>query len=236
MGEQQDSFLKLETYIKQRRIAFISFIVCCVIAFICGADTFDKVSTWFWIMMTIAALILTLVINSKYNEACDEWDDKKASQHDKEIRELEKEIKAISNTINSYKLEVFQYEKENKVLKEHISALETDKVRLRGEINSLNERLRMQSKEADNSAGGLNLLSENRKLQKELEMYTSGSDKVRWENERLKCEVAGLRKLLSEKEKPASVTDKPQEEQVKKVIAVEVSEIPIDKNVDAVLD
>lgn len=236
MGEQQDSFSKLETYVKQRKIAFISFIVCCVIAFICGADTFDKVSTWFWIMLTIAALILTLVLNSKCNEAYRECEDQKTSQHDKEIRELEKEIEAISNNINVYKIEAFQNGKENKELKEQISNLEADKVRLRGEIDVLNERLRMPSKEAGNRTGGLNLLSENRRLQKELEMYTSGSDKVRWENERLKCEVAGLRKLLSEKEKPASVADKPQEEQVKKVISVEVSKIPIDKNVDAVLD
>lgn len=237
MGEQQDIFSRLETYRKQRRIAFISFIVCCVIAFICGADTFEKVSTWFWIMMSVAAVIFTLAFNSKYNEAYSECEDQKASKHDKAIRELEKEIEEISDNINSCKQEAFQYEKENLELKEQVSALEADKVRLRGEINSLNERLRMQTKEADNSTGRLTqYISENRKLEKELEMYTNGSDKVRWENERLKCEVAGLRKLLSEKEKSASAADKPQEEQVKKVIAVEVSEIPIDKNVDAVLD
>ena len=228
----KDSFTKLEEYTKQRKVIFSAFVICCIIAFVFGADTFDKFSTWFWIVMAVTTFILTLVINSKYKEAHSECEEQKTLQHDKEIRELEKEIEAISNNINKYKLEAFQYEKENKELKEHISALDADKVRLREEINSLNERLRMQTREADNSTGRLNqYISENRKLEKELEAYTSGSDKVRWENERLKCEVAGLRKLLSGKEKASPAADKPQEKQIKNVIP----EIPIAKNVDTVL-
>lgn len=236
MGDQQDPFSKLEMYRKQRKIAFVSVIACCMIAFICGADTFEKVSTWFWIMMSVVAVILTLTFNSKCNEAYIECEDQKTSQHDKEIRKLEKEIEAISNSINGYKREASQYEKENREPKEQVSALEIDKVRLRGEIDSLHERLRMQTKEAGNSTGRLNqYIAENRKLEKELEAYTSGSDKVRWENERLKCEVDGLRKLLSEKEKFAPATDKPQEEQVRKAAPIDVMEFPIDRNVDEVL-
>lgn len=236
-GQQEDPFSKLELYEKQQRIAFAAFIVCCVISFICGADTFEKASTWFWIMMSVVALIIMLSLNSKYNEANEECAVQKTSQHDKEIRELEKEIEAISNSINGYKREASQYEKENRELKEQVSALEIDKVRLRGEIDSLHERLRMQTKEAGNSTGRLNqYIAENRKLEKELEAYTSGSDKVRWENERLKCEVDGLRKLLSEKEKFVPATDKPQEEQVRKATPIDVMKFPIDRNVDEVLN
>lgn len=236
MGDQQDPFSKLEMYRKQRKIAFVSVIACCMIAFICGADTFEKVSTWFWIMMSVAALIISLSLNSKYNAANEECAAQKASQHDKEIHELEKEIESISNSINGYKREATQYENENRGLKEQISALEADKVRLREEIDSLHMRLRMQNKEAENSTGRLSqYIAENRKLEKELEAYTNGSDKVRWENERLKCEVDGLRKLLSEKEKSSRIMDKPQGEQVKQTMSIDTMELPIDRNVDEVL-
>lgn len=233
---QKDPFTRLDEYTKQRKIAFIAFIVCCIISFICGADTFEKVSTWFWLMMTVAALVITLSLNSKCDEARSECEDQITNLHDKKQHDLEHEINEISNNIEQYKKEASQYEKENRELKEQVSALETDKVRLRGEIDSLHERLRMQTKEAGNSTGRLNqYIAENRKLEKELEAYTSGSDKVRWENERLKCEVDGLRKLLSEKEKFVPATDKPQEEQVRKATPIDVMEFPIDRNVDEVL-
>lgn len=233
---QKDPFTRQNEYATQRKIAFIAFIVCCFISFVCGADSFEKVSTWFWIMMTVAALIITLSLNSKYKEAKAECDEQLTTLNDEKQHELEREVKELRNNIESYKREAFQYEKEGRELKEQVSSLEADKLRLQGEVDSLNVRLRMQTKEADNSTGSLRqYISENNELKKELEAYTNGSDKIRWENERLKCEVAGLRKLLSEKEKTAPMLDKPQKELGEKAVASGISEIPIDKDVDAVL-
>lgn len=232
---QKDPLTRLEMYNKQRRIAFIAFIGCCVISFVCGADTFEKVSTWFWIMMTVAVLILMLVFNSRYNEASSECDEQKSLQHNKKIQELEKEIEAISNNINGYKREAFQYEKENRELNEQITELKEDNEQLRGEIYGLN--IRLQVKTSDSSTDRLNeYISENRKLKAELNAYENGTDKVRWENERLKCEVEGLRKLLAEKSASKPSAEKPQEIKIIKDPAPKTDMIAIDKNVDDVLN
>lgn len=70
------------------RATLTMFIISCVFACKCAMDTFDKASTWFWIMVAVSMLVAFLSSHRKYNVSKKSYDEYIAAEQAKELERL----------------------------------------------------------------------------------------------------------------------------------------------------
>ncbi len=70
------------------RATLTLLIISCVFTCKCAMDTFDKVSTWFWIIMSVSMLVAFLSSHRKYNLSKKSYDEYIAAEQAKELERL----------------------------------------------------------------------------------------------------------------------------------------------------
>lgn len=129
--------VRMEENKSKRRTTFIIFIISLVLSIICAADTFDKASTWFWIMVSIVSLIANLISNAQYKKAETDYGKQNAALQNNEVNIQGNKLPAVSDHTEAYKREAFVLQKENESLKAQVNLLTFEKEQLEKKVTSL---------------------------------------------------------------------------------------------------